>query len=1084
MMKFSPLMWATQHGDMKLTKMLIDAGADPNYANPRGITALTLAASNGATSIAKVLLEAGADPELSAKDIPTPLMAATNHSAIMDLLLAHGADVNQTDEQGRTALLAAASRFPGKGVKPLLKAGADPNGRGPDGDLPLLAAVQHKVVHPVRWLLDAGADPNVCFDKASTWDQSIRKGTTPLMYAAETGRAKLVEILLEAGADPAAKDSANQTALDLAWNKGHSRIGEMIQSRLPEAAQAGKSRTQKQWSAMLLAAAKRGDIDDAERAIAAGADLNAADSVGEDFGKTPVALACEHQRVDVLKLLIAAGANVDTNPDEIVPTMNNDSPIHLAAESGHAPCVRLLLESGATPELRNENGETPLLLALHEDHSDVVATLVEFGADINAKRVAEEDFDEEDVAEDNEDDVSTENEDDFLTSSSYDEDDDDEEAGGPALVLAARQGAAKSLRILLDAGAIADPAALVEAARTAHRECIEILLNHGYSARDRDANGMTPLHALGQLDTEITLLKTRQPIDERSESEWTDVAAGLQFEISDLLLERGADPNATDPRGVTPLMLAARAKTFVHAYVKNDDSHSMYHSSDVDTSQFVRRLTEAGAEVMAQDDVGNTALHHSFFRDNFGSSFPAITKILLDAGAEIDAKNHLGQTPLMLACRRKDDSIDLLVKRGADVNATDARGRSAIYYAIHSFLPAETIKKLLACDVDLTIKDAAGNTPLDHARANYEEEAAELLNEAGAESTSKREFQLADAMKEGDLKRIRSLLTRGADPHRVIHGRNAFTAAIDTSNVEIIEEMIEHGMDVQTCTVRYFGSKSSPLFPAAGLEDDALLKMLLRRGADPKARNDKGWTPVTVAAFMRRHKNLATLLDAGGELDVIAEDFLEMQDFGQRTSAENYQRAVARVTQAIGAEPSPLGWHEGLVYWQVDATAEIEQRAKEQPDAPRFIISSQVPKEKVNGYVDQLQPRLRDDGVLLVGVRSGRGCSPSSENIALFPTTNKFAVIAAMGTNGNEVEISNPELIGILRDLDADQPFDLIRVVSDGLDIRFHELAHDPEAMGRRLYKICPDMIDQGFDTMRKLVDNLKLSRDIHFWWD
>jgi len=95
----------------------------------------------------------------------------------------------------------------------------------------------------------------------------------------------------------------------------------------------------------------------------------------------PLHTAARLGRVNVVRLLLEKGANVDARNDWGV------TPLHQAATEGRVGVVRLLLEKGADVDARASFGVTPLLFAASRGHVDVVRLLLEKGADVNAREV-------------------------------------------------------------------------------------------------------------------------------------------------------------------------------------------------------------------------------------------------------------------------------------------------------------------------------------------------------------------------------------------------------------------------------------------------------------------------------------------------------------------------------------------------------------------------------------------------------------------------------------------------------------------------------------------------------------------------
>jgi ankyrin repeat protein len=267
----TPLMWAAAEGHPETMQALIEAGADVDarstiiewerqrtdeprdkWLPPGGWTPLLLAARENCVTCVDVLAKAGADLNIVDPERHTPLIIAlTNgHFDVAGRLIDHGADVNMQDEVGQTALWAAvdAHTMPDSNRPPptemddtltawdivtkLVNAGARV-------DTPLRQRV------PYRTKIDRGADG------------ILGAGTTPLLRAAKTGDARVVDLLLKHGANPRATVGRGVTSILLAASVGTS-----------ESDRTGRRKTDADAIATI------------RLLMAAGADINAADGQG------------------------------------------------------------------------------------------------------------------------------------------------------------------------------------------------------------------------------------------------------------------------------------------------------------------------------------------------------------------------------------------------------------------------------------------------------------------------------------------------------------------------------------------------------------------------------------------------------------------------------------------------------------------------------------------------------------------------------------------------------------------------------------------------------------------------------------
>ena len=260
----TPLWAAGQNGSVRMTDLLLAAGADANLALLAGETPVMVAARAGAADVVERLARAGADLDARGARGQTALMwaAAQRHPAVVETLIAHGADLHARSDVwsqwmgvpphsrnnreiphgANTALLFAVRAGGLESARHLVEAGADVNdadawgvsavtlaahgghaglleflldrGADPDGSTAGFAALHEAAmrndVRAARALLDAGADPNVTLE---TWTPTRRAsrdlhfppsfvGATPFWLAARFARTELMQLLAERGADP------------------------------------------------------------------------------------------------------------------------------------------------------------------------------------------------------------------------------------------------------------------------------------------------------------------------------------------------------------------------------------------------------------------------------------------------------------------------------------------------------------------------------------------------------------------------------------------------------------------------------------------------------------------------------------------------------------------------------------------------------------------------------------------------------------------------------------------------------------------------------------------------------------------
>ena len=250
------------------------------------------------------------------------------------------------------------------------------------------------------------------------------------------------------------------------------------------------------------------------------------------------------------------------------------------------------------------------------------------------------------------------------------------------------------------------------------------------------------------------------------------------------------------------------------------------------------------ALVTATDAAGSTLLHHA-------AAFGTIDTmaLLLDEGANINAKNRRGSTPLHWAIH-DEAKVSLLLARGAAVNARQVEGRTPLYQAASLGGAAPIVRMLLAKDADPNIAIANGRTPLMAAAGRGDVETMTLLLDAKAKVDVKNgagETALILAAGDGNPHAVRLLLDRGADARaRTKRNETALGNASTAGNEETVKLLLDRDAEVNVRNIRGY----SPLMLAASSDaiPTGVVKLLLASGADVSFTGDYEETARDLAA--------------------------------------------------------------------------------------------------------------------------------------------------------------------------------------------------------------------------------------------
>ena len=362
------LVAAAKRGDLDQVKLLVEKkGIDINRPGPyKDRTALMMAAKKGHIHVVKYLVDHGADVNQADEEGETALLMAIvsregHRTAIITYLLNHGADVNHAGDSGHTALHLVSFDGTVDQAQMLVDRGADVNHKDTWGKTPLQNAVSVRSIDMIHYLVEHGADVRTIDKDGNTVLHGIDYPLDDATFA----------YLVEHGADVQAVNHAGQTVLFSVVKSCRP------DNRLPLLVERG---VDIRSEPVLIAAIQHCSDPMVQMLMDQGADVHQADA----SGNTPLHVAVRRKRVSVVQMLLEHGAAADVDRTNA----SGNTPLHEAIMTTEGKekrtVVQRLIEHGADVDRVNAEGNTPLYMEFQQRYLDaiVIQALLEGGADV------------------------------------------------------------------------------------------------------------------------------------------------------------------------------------------------------------------------------------------------------------------------------------------------------------------------------------------------------------------------------------------------------------------------------------------------------------------------------------------------------------------------------------------------------------------------------------------------------------------------------------------------------------------------------------------------------------------------------
>lgn len=839
------LMIACKNGLIDAAEMLLAKGANVHVSTDDGIKPITLAARYGYSELFKLLLT-----KYHANAGPSELMTACKqgHYVIAKMILETSQiDLNQL-RLGTTPLINACQSGNGELVRLLLSKGASANLADSNGKTPLAYAVEYAYAHPINihshWgimrLIEGGANINekikdttllmhavnlgrtdflndlITSTNGVAINEKDRDGKTAFMLACQHGHQEIAALLIKAGAHINDTDNEQLTALHLACLYGKHEIINLLLSKEVNAnhqlnvnAKDDKGRTP------LMFLCSPDELRSAMQLIIAGADVHAQNM----DGNTPLMIA---SKLGNLKLVTFLLLTKEAKANEV--DLNGQSALLFACQYGYYDIAKRLIDSRAQVNQKDNLGQTALMIACAYGHEKIVRLLLEAKANVN----------------------------------------ETEMDGKTPLYFAYEYGQKHIIPLLIEKDAAVNTA-LITGIQLGNIKVVNQLIALNSTLNVLDTSGFTFLHYAclhDQLEITKLLIQKGADIHRIAADGTTPLYLACKYGHLEIfeLLSRGN----TNEKAILDFLVFACKNTdtqFIESFIAHPQIHGMIQSNHAEmlfiackykqiklfnflikntSDQFLMNTLayacQKGQLNVLQgllDAISMEENRESLMRSIFNQTNTQgetlltlackkekvnILKFLVEQGADINLLNHLGQTPLHIACEKGNSAIMILLLTGKLPSEIDQNKMPEL---------------LINTRLNINARNHAKEDALYIACKSGRKSMIEFLILAGADTT----HALILACQNGDTKTIVLLRELGIDTTRELSEQGTlFHHACLNKDKRMIAFLLRTNFDIRNLDIENREGKTA-LDIACEMKDKEIAQMLADHGATVKTTN-------------------------------------------------------------------------------------------------------------------------------------------------------------------------------------------------------------------------------------------------------
>lgn len=151
-------------------------------------------------------------------------------------------------------------------------------------------------------------------------------------------------------------------------------------------------------------------------------------------------------------------------------------------------------------------------------------------------------------------------------------------------------------------------------------------------------------------------------------------------------------------------------------------------------------------------------------------------------------------------------------------------------------------------------------------------------------------------------------------------------------------------------------------------------------------------------------------------------------------------------------------------------------------ELPGFLFNADSANSDI--IVNNLYDDFQQKGYTIFTLENNFGIGNKPDIVGILKSVDKYEILKQIQTDGINWDIDNDSLINLIKRFDKKYSLQLIGASGDWCEFKINKEPQNWLMLAKEAYKVCPDIVDQGAQTVERLAEEMKKTKRLYFWWD